>query len=105
VLKLPAGSNTQVEMPFTGLNGPWGVAVDTTANVYVTDRLNHRVVELLAGSNTQVDAHRLSGTQLVSDCNWQATAWPANCWEWLWIKTYRKRFASRRSKMPCHAVA
>ena len=41
-------------MPFTGLNGPWGWRW-TTGNVYVTDRLNHRVVELLAGSNTQVE--------------------------------------------------
>ena len=37
VLKLPAGSNTQVALPFTGLQNVQGVAVDTVGNVYVTD--------------------------------------------------------------------
>jgi len=36
VLKLAAGSTTHVELPFTGLLGPEGVAVDTAGNVYVT---------------------------------------------------------------------
>ncbi len=33
VLKLPAGSTTPVELPFTGLKDPKGVAVDTTIDV------------------------------------------------------------------------
>ena len=40
-------------LPFTGLNGPWGVAVDTAGSVYVTDYGNNRVVKLAAGSTTQ----------------------------------------------------
>jgi sugar lactone lactonase YvrE len=52
VLKLPAGSNTQVELPFTGLQAPDGVAVDTAGNVYVTDGQSgdiSRVLKLPAG--------------------------------------------------------
>ena len=37
VLKLAAGSNTPTVLPFTGLNSPKGVAVDTAGNVYVID--------------------------------------------------------------------
>ena len=47
------GSNTQVELPFTGLDQPAGVAVDTAGNLYVTDSDNNRVLKLPAGSNTQ----------------------------------------------------
>jgi hypothetical protein len=46
VLVLPGGMTTQVELPFTGLNRPTGVAVDTAGNVYVTDSGNNRVLEL-----------------------------------------------------------
>lgn len=56
VLMLPAGSHTQVELPFTGLNGVLmlgGVAVDAAGNVYVAD--NRRVLKLPAGSNTPVE--------------------------------------------------
>ena len=49
VLKLAAGSSTQTVLPFTGLNGPRGVAVDTAGNVYVTDDGNNRVLKLPAG--------------------------------------------------------
>ncbi len=49
VLKLPAGSNTQIELPFTGLKRPKAVAVDTAGNVYVTDNSNDRVLKLPAG--------------------------------------------------------
>ena len=52
VLKLAAGSNTQTVLPFTGLNRPDGVAVDTAGNVYVLDGKN-RVVKLAGGSNVQ----------------------------------------------------
>ena len=37
MLKLAAGSATQTVLPFTGLNSPSGVAVDSAGNVYVTD--------------------------------------------------------------------
>jgi DNA-binding beta-propeller fold protein YncE len=47
VVKLPAGSNTQVELPFTGLSNPIGVAVDAAGNVYVID--GDRVLKLPAG--------------------------------------------------------
>ncbi len=40
-------------LPFTGLNDPSGVAVDTAGNLYVTDTGNNRVVKLAAGSATQ----------------------------------------------------
>jgi serine/threonine-protein kinase len=36
-------------LPFTGLNSPNGVAVDTAGNLYVTDFGNDRVVKLPAG--------------------------------------------------------
>jgi len=36
-------------MPFTGLNHPYGVAVDAAGNLYVTDEGNSRVVKLPAG--------------------------------------------------------
>jgi serine/threonine protein kinase, bacterial len=45
----------QVTLPFTGLNGPTGVAVDTAGNVYVADYTGNRVVKLSAGSNTQAE--------------------------------------------------
>jgi DNA-binding beta-propeller fold protein YncE len=40
-------------LPFTGLNRPWGVAVDTAGDVYVTDEVNNRVLKLAAGSSNQ----------------------------------------------------
>jgi serine/threonine-protein kinase len=49
VLKLPAQSSTWVELPFTGLSAPAGVAVDRAGNVYVTDLHGNRVLKLLAG--------------------------------------------------------
>src|SRR6202042_2297354 len=42
-----------VALPFTGLDQPGGVAVDTAGSVYVADRRNNRVVKLAAGSTTQ----------------------------------------------------
>jgi serine/threonine-protein kinase len=57
VLKLPAGSTSQVELPFTGLNHPFDVAVDS-AGVYVVDiddSGNNRVLKLPAGSTSQVE--------------------------------------------------
>jgi ipoprotein LpqH len=51
-----AASGAQVTLPFTGLNDPEGVAVDTAGDLYVTDLNNNRVVKLSsaggAGSST-----------------------------------------------------
>src|ERR1700739_3129866 len=57
---LPTSFTGQIQLPFTGLNAPRSVAVDTTGNVYVTDRDNNRVLELPAGSTTP-DALPFSG--------------------------------------------
>jgi len=46
---------SQVELPFTGLSDPQGVAVDAAGNVYVTDAESGRVLKLPAGSNAQVE--------------------------------------------------
>ena len=43
----------QTELPFTGLQQPFGVAVDSAGNVYVADTANNRVLKLVAGSTTQ----------------------------------------------------
>jgi serine/threonine protein kinase, bacterial len=43
---------SQVTLPFTGLNKPVGVAVDSAGDLYVTDFVNNRVLELAAGSAT-----------------------------------------------------
>ena len=43
----------QVTLPFTSLNFPEGVAVDTAGNLYVTDTNNNRVVKLAAGSSAK----------------------------------------------------
>ena len=44
MLKLAAGSSTQTELPFTGLNNPEGVAVDAAG-----DRLRHRLTQQSGG--------------------------------------------------------
>ena len=54
VLKLPAGSRTEVELPSKLVSGPSGLAVDTTG-VYVADASGNRVLKLPAGSDTQVE--------------------------------------------------
>ena len=63
-VELAAGSNTQVELPFIGLTGPGGVAVDSAGNVYVADgNHNAQVLELAAGWNTpdRVAVYRADG--------------------------------------------
>jgi serine/threonine protein kinase, bacterial len=48
VLKLTAGANSPTVLPFSGLNGPYGVAVDAQRNLYVADPYNKRVLKLPA---------------------------------------------------------
>jgi serine/threonine-protein kinase len=50
--QLPAGSSTQMELPFTGFKTPWGVAVDKTGTLYITDNGTKQVVKLAAGSSS-----------------------------------------------------
>jgi serine/threonine protein kinase, bacterial len=54
VIKAIAGhgssqQSAQVELPFTGLNQPYAVAVDSAGDVYVTDWGNNRVLKLPGG--------------------------------------------------------
>ena len=48
VLKLPAGADAPIVLPFTGLKHPAKVAVDAAGNVYVTDVDSHTVLKLAA---------------------------------------------------------
>jgi serine/threonine protein kinase, bacterial len=48
VLKLAPGASAPTVLPFTGLNEPGDVAVDTRGNVYVVDDNNFRVLKLPA---------------------------------------------------------
>jgi DNA-binding beta-propeller fold protein YncE/uncharacterized RDD family membrane protein YckC len=45
----------QTVLPFTGLNTPDDVAVDSVGNVYLADFRNERVLKLAAGANTQTE--------------------------------------------------
>jgi streptogramin lyase len=47
----PGGAQTT--LPFGGLNGPTGVAVDVNGDIFVSDTQNARIVVLPAGSSTQ----------------------------------------------------
>jgi serine/threonine protein kinase, bacterial len=55
VLKLAAGSTTQTMLPFTGLDGPLGVAVrppwvsGPADSAYVSDSFNNQVLKLGLG--------------------------------------------------------
>jgi len=50
----PNHQTSRVELPFTGLNVPDGVAVDTAGDVYVADYGDGRVLKLPAGSTAVV---------------------------------------------------
>jgi DNA-binding beta-propeller fold protein YncE len=43
----------QTVLPFTGLNGPEGVATDDSGSVYIVDELGGRLLKLSAGAATQ----------------------------------------------------
>ena len=45
----------QEVLPFTGLDHPAGVAVQSTGTLYVTDPGNNRVLKLAAGSSTPTE--------------------------------------------------
>lgn len=49
----PSPAPAEVVLPFAGLNGPLGVAVDGAGNVYVAESGNDRVVKLDAGTTDQ----------------------------------------------------
>jgi DNA-binding beta-propeller fold protein YncE len=52
VVTLPAGSTTAAVLPFAGLvNFDGGVAVDSGADVYITDNYTNRVLKLPAGAS------------------------------------------------------
>ncbi|CAM2792444.1 SMP-30/Gluconolactonase/LRE-like region domain-containing protein [Prescottella defluvii] len=53
VIKIVAGEDEPIPLPFTGLHSPAGVAVEN-GNVYVADTRNNRVLALLDGRPTQV---------------------------------------------------
>jgi serine/threonine-protein kinase len=49
----PTRPRTQIQLPFVGLNGPHGVAVNDAGDLFITDSGNNRVLEMRAGSTTQ----------------------------------------------------
>jgi DNA-binding beta-propeller fold protein YncE len=46
VLKLDAGASNPTVLPFTGLNNPSEVAVDSRGDVYVHDSSHFRILKL-----------------------------------------------------------
>lgn len=49
----PTYDQPEVLLPFTGLYGPSGIAVDSHEDLFVADTFNNRVVELPSGSTSQ----------------------------------------------------
>jgi DNA-binding beta-propeller fold protein YncE len=75
---IPAPAPRQTVLPFTGLENPHDLAVDTAGNVYVTDlrhtkdqaghpSVNRRVIKLPAGSNTQTVLPQFADAGVASD--------------------------------------
>jgi serine/threonine-protein kinase len=54
VVKLPAGSNYPIVLPFTGLNRPAGLWVDGKSGLFIVDQYNNRVLNLPNDSGTPV---------------------------------------------------
>jgi DNA-binding beta-propeller fold protein YncE len=52
VMELPAGSANAIALPFDGLSGPQGVAVDRAGDVFVSDTGHSLVLELPAGASS-----------------------------------------------------
>jgi streptogramin lyase len=74
----PAAASRQTVLPFTGLEKPQDVAVDTAGNVYVTDLhqvevdngfpdASTRVIKLAAGSDTQTPLPQFVHASLMTD--------------------------------------
>ena len=43
--------SSQVVLPFTHLNQPWGAAVDAAGNLYITDHYTRQLLKLAAGAS------------------------------------------------------
>jgi DNA-binding beta-propeller fold protein YncE len=43
--------SSQVVLPFTHLDEPWGVAVDRAGNLFITDHTTHQLLKLAAGAS------------------------------------------------------
>jgi hypothetical protein len=76
----PNPQTPQVELPFTGVNDPERVAVDSVGNVYVADYLSNRALKLPAGSTTQTE---LPFTGLTAPWGWRwippaTSTWPTS---------------------------
>ncbi|MCV6974424.1 protein kinase [Mycobacterium bourgelatii] len=54
VYRLPAGARTAIELPFGGLDNPWGLAVDTAGAVYVAESGKNRVLKLVSGTPVEL---------------------------------------------------
>jgi Fibronectin type III domain len=54
VIELEVGTDTPIQLPFTGLSAPSGVAVDSAGDVFVSELDGPAVVELPAGTSTQI---------------------------------------------------
>ena len=51
---------------------PWGIAVDTAGDVYVTEHDNNQVVKLPAGSNTPIVHDCSSASSPSSETAWES---------------------------------
>lgn len=54
VLRLPADANSADALPFSGLKEPTKIAVDASDDVYVSDKLNNKILKL-RGDGTQIE--------------------------------------------------